>query len=80
MGTHTDAFNVLQHALYGNLDNLLDNDEYLITFEGYENHYNFVLAHYDTGKTYHFVVETKVEDWDSAQALKDQEWQSYVNE
>lgn len=66
---------VLEESLYGNLDNMLDDHEYLITFEAYPNVVKFVLAHYDTGEKYHFVVETRQEEWDSKQALADQEWE-----
>lgn len=41
-----------------------------ITFEGD----NYVVRHWETGTDYHFRVVIEPHEWDSAQAIADQEW------
>lgn len=45
-------------------------DEWAVTYEGN----NFVVLERATGKLSHFRVKIKSHDWDSRQAIEDQEW------
>lgn len=65
-----DARQTLDYALFHNVFNMPDFADYEITFEGDQ----YVLWNTKTNELYHFVVEIREEEWDSAQARADQEW------
>lgn len=71
MGSKQDALNTLDCALFDNVHNMHYNErKYQITFEGD----NYVVWDLETNELHHFVVEIRAEEWDSAQAIADQEW------
>ena len=66
------AADMLDYILFGNLHNQTDRAEpdWQVTYEGD----NFVMRHWDTGELFHFRLTIEPHEWDSTQALKDQEW------
>lgn len=71
MGTAYDMLdnflfeNIINHFIRGTGGRYWD-----ITFEGN----NYVVRHLETKTDYHFRVSIEPHEWDSAQAIADQEW------